>query len=223
LSAEGATSGSASLIPAPFSAPKLPFGIDVGSTYTKALLLREGREALGTGIVKTGFRLSVVATLAYQQALAQAGIAAGEVAYVTSTGYGRYQVSFRDVQVTDLTAHVRGACFFFPRTRTVLDVGGQTMKVSCLDECGTVKSFHLNDKCAAGTGAFLGKTAGCAPADIMPGTVVSLFRPGISCSTPALLVRRFWPTGGCRSCGEKVACPQARGSRVSKESLYEMV
>lgn len=134
-------------------------GVDVGSTYTKAILLREGREPLGKGMVKTGFRLSVAATLAYQQALAQAGIEEGEVAYVTSTGYGRYQASFRDVQVTDLTAHARGACFFFPRTRTVLDVGGQTMKVSRLDESGKVKSFRLNDKCAAGTGAFLEKTA----------------------------------------------------------------
>ncbi len=48
------------------------------------------------------------------------------------------------------------------------------MTVSRLDECGKVKSFRLNDKCAAGTGAFLEKTAGCAPADIMPGAVVSL-------------------------------------------------
>jgi predicted CoA-substrate-specific enzyme activase len=134
-------------------------GIDVGSTYTKAILLREGSEPLGKGIVKTGFRLSVAATLAYQQALAQASMEEGEVAYVTSTGYGRYQVSCRDVQVTDLTAHARGACFFFPRTRTVLDVGGQTMKASRLDERGKVKSFRLNDKCAAGTGAFLEKTA----------------------------------------------------------------
>jgi predicted CoA-substrate-specific enzyme activase len=134
-------------------------GVDVGSTYTKALLLREGRELLGRGMVKTGFRLGAAATLAYQQALAQAGMEAGEVVYVASTGYGRYQVTFRDVQVTDLTAQARGACFFFPHTHTVLDVGGQTMKASRLDERGKVKSFRLNDKCAAGTGAFLEKTA----------------------------------------------------------------
>jgi predicted CoA-substrate-specific enzyme activase len=68
-------------------------------------------------------------------------------------------VSFRDVQVTDLTAQSWGARFFFPDTRTVLDVGGQTMKALRLDERGRVRSFRLNDKCAAGTGAFLEKTA----------------------------------------------------------------
>lgn len=134
-------------------------GIDVGSTYTKAVLLGEGGRLVGKGSVKTGFRLSAAAALAYQQALAQAKLGEDEVAYVASTGYGRYQVPFRDVQVTDLTAHARGACLLFPLTRTVLDVGGQTMRVSRLDERGKIKSFRLNDKCAAGTGAFLEKTA----------------------------------------------------------------
>ncbi len=56
--------------------------------------------------------------------------------YVVSTGYGRFQVPFRDVQVTDLTAAARGAPASFPDTRTVLDVGGQTMKASRLDDAG---------------------------------------------------------------------------------------
>ena len=47
----------------------------------------------------------------------------------------------------------------FPGTRTVLDVGGQTMKASRVDEVAKVLAFRLNDKCAAGTGAFLEKTA----------------------------------------------------------------
>ena len=47
----------------------------------------------------------------------------------------------------------------FPNTSTILDVGGQTMKAIRLDGNMRVKSFRLNDKCAAGTGAFLEKTA----------------------------------------------------------------
>ena len=82
-----------------------------------------------------------------------------EIAYVACTGYGRNQISFRDAQATDLTAQSWGTRFFFGMTRTVLDVGGQTMKAMRLDERGKVRSFRLNDKCAAGTGAFLEKTA----------------------------------------------------------------
>ncbi len=93
------------------------------------------------------------------EALEEARLDAGDVAYLVSTGYGRNQVQRRDLQVTDLTAQSWGSRQFFPATRTVLDVGGQTMKALRLDDTGKVQSFRLNDKCAAGTGAFLEKTA----------------------------------------------------------------
>jgi predicted CoA-substrate-specific enzyme activase len=79
--------------------------------------------------------------------------------------------SFADTQVTDLTASARCATLLFPKTRTILDVGGQTMKATRLDDAAKVKSFRLNDKCAAGTGAFLEKTAlymGYGTAEIGP-------------------------------------------------------
>jgi predicted CoA-substrate-specific enzyme activase len=133
-------------------------GIDVGSTYTKAVLLDGGRIA-GRSIARTGFRLPEVSRRVLDEALAAAGLTDADIRYVVTTGYGRFQVPFRDVQVTDLTAAARGAAWFFEGTRTVLDVGGQTMKASRLDDACKVRSFRLNDKCAAGTGAFLEKTA----------------------------------------------------------------
>jgi predicted CoA-substrate-specific enzyme activase len=138
---------------------KFTAGIDVGSTYTKAAVLSPERRLVGRSLVRTGFKLAEAARRAYDEALARAGLDETAIGYVISTGYGRFQVDFRDVQITDLTACARGACFLFPNTRTVLDVGGQTMKASRVDERASVKSFRLNDKCAAGTGAFLEKTA----------------------------------------------------------------
>ena len=134
-------------------------GIDVGSTYTKAIILSEDNRIVGKAMLNTGFRLTEVAEEAYRNALSDAGLPAESVKYVVGTGIGRYQVKISDAQVTDLSAQARGASYFFPKTRTVLDVGGQTMKASKVDERGKVKSFRLNDKCAAGTGAFLEKTA----------------------------------------------------------------
>ncbi len=134
-------------------------GIDVGSTYTKAAIVSGDGRLAGTALTETGFRLEEAASRALDGALAQAGIRREELAYIASTGYGRYMVPWRDTQVTDLTAHARGARFFFPGTRTVLDIGGQTMKALRIDDRARVQSFRLNDKCAAGTGAFLEKTA----------------------------------------------------------------
>ncbi len=134
-------------------------GIDLGSTYAKAVVLNEKGVILGQSLNNTGFKLAEVARQVYQRALQSAGLAESDISYVVATGFGRHMVSFSDTQVTDLTASARGATFFFPGTRTILDVGGQTMKASRIDGSSRVKSFRLNDKCAAGTGAFLEKTA----------------------------------------------------------------
>jgi predicted CoA-substrate-specific enzyme activase len=134
-------------------------GIDVGSTYTKAVLLDGSGRVAARAMARTGFRLAEVSRAVFANALAQADALEQEVEYVISTGYGRFQVPFRSLQVTDLSAAARGAAFLFPGTKTVLDVGGQTMKASRLDDSARVRSFRLNDKCAAGTGAFLEKTA----------------------------------------------------------------
>lgn len=134
-------------------------GIDQGSTYTKVVVVDEDLRILGKAMQRTGFRLPQVADSTLAEALEAAGLCKEQVGYTVATGYGRHQIPYRDAQVTDLTAHARGASYYFPDTRTVLDVGGQTMKVSRLDAAGKVLSFRLNDKCAAGTGTFLEKTA----------------------------------------------------------------
>ncbi len=134
-------------------------GIDIGSTYTKAVILSDDQQIVGRAMERTGFKLAQIAERAYHKALAEAGLSQNRVDYTVATGFGRHQADISDVQVTDLTASARGATFFFPKTQTILDIGGQTMKASRLDDQARVKSFRLNDKCAAGTGAFLEKTA----------------------------------------------------------------
>ncbi len=146
-------------------------GLDVGSTYTKAVILNDQSEMGGRQMAATGSKLNEVAKQVSESAVAQAGLTLNEISYVITTGYGRHLIPFRDLQVTDLTATARGAHFLFPGTRTVLDIGGQTMKASRIDDHSKVATFRLNDKCASGTGAFLEKTArymGYSTEDIGP-------------------------------------------------------
>jgi predicted CoA-substrate-specific enzyme activase len=44
----------------------------------------------------------------------------------------------------------------FPHTKTVLDMGGQDTKAIRVGPHGEIGDFSMNDKCAAGTGRFLG-------------------------------------------------------------------
>jgi len=134
-------------------------GIDIGSTYTKATVVDSERAIVGRALMPTGFKLAEVAVEAHRRAIDAAGLSEEQIAYAVATGFGRHQAAFVDLQVTDLTAAAWGATALFPGTRTILDVGGQTMKASRLADGAKVKSFRLNDKCAAGTGAFIEKTA----------------------------------------------------------------
>jgi predicted CoA-substrate-specific enzyme activase len=134
-------------------------GIDIGSTYSKAVLIDEGCNVVGRAVRRTGFKLAQASEGVFDELLANAGLERGDVAYVASTGYGRHTVPFRNTQLTELTAHAHAAVHLFPATRTILDIGGQDIKAIRVDGNGRVKAFRLNDKCAAGTGAFLEKTA----------------------------------------------------------------
>ncbi|HEX6559577.1 MAG TPA: BadF/BadG/BcrA/BcrD ATPase family protein, partial [Longimicrobiales bacterium] len=93
-------------------------GIDIGSTYTKVVVANERNEIVGRAFEKTGFRLAEAAQQALERAMAEARVTRSDVAYVVGTGFGRHQVDISDAQVTDLTAASRGACGFFPNTRT---------------------------------------------------------------------------------------------------------
>lgn len=134
-------------------------GIDIGSTYTKAIVLNAQREVAGSAVRRTGFKLAQAAEAVFEELLKNSGLDRSVITYVATTGYGRYTVPFRNSQITELTAHAQAAVHLFPDTRTILDVGGQDIKAIKVDAEGRVKAFRLNDKCAAGTGAFLEKTA----------------------------------------------------------------
>jgi len=134
-------------------------GIDIGSRGTKAVILDESRHVCGTALVKTRPDFPGVAKEAMELALAEAGGRMEDVKYVTTTGLGRYNIPFRDLQITDITCAARGAEFLFPNTACVLDVGGQSTRAIRLREGGKVKEFKSNDKCAAGSGGFLERAA----------------------------------------------------------------
>jgi predicted CoA-substrate-specific enzyme activase len=134
-------------------------GIDIGSTYSKAVALDENASVIGKAVRRTGFKLALAAEAVLEELLKDAGLERAQLTYAAATGYGRHTVPYRHTQVTELTAHAHAAVRLFPETRTILDIGGQDIKAIRVDGDGRVKAFRLNDKCAAGTGAFLEKTA----------------------------------------------------------------
>lgn len=82
------------------------------------------------------------------------------ISNMTGTGYGRALLPFpADCIKSEILCHAFGAHAIFPKTRTVLDIGGQDTKAIQVDQYGLVTSFHMNDRCAAGCGRYLGYIA----------------------------------------------------------------
>lgn len=133
-------------------------GIDIGSLTAKAALMEDGR-LVGGHMVSTGADSSKAGRMVMDELLELNGLRLGDLDYVVATGYGRLNVPFAHKQVTEITCHARGAHWFFPDVRTLLDVGGQDCKAIHFDGQGRVMDFVLNDKCAAGTGRFLERMA----------------------------------------------------------------
>jgi len=83
-----------------------------------------------------------------------------ETRAMVGTGYGRQLLPFPEENIrSEILCHGLGAHKVFPATRTILDIGGQDTKAIQIDGDGVVTSFHMNDRCAAGCGRYLGYIA----------------------------------------------------------------
>ena len=126
-------------------------GIDVGSLSAEAALFVDDKlEAYS--LIRTGPDSAETAMQALEEALGKTTIRQKEIEYTVATGYGRVIVPFSDRNITEISCHAKGANYFLPSVRTILDMGGQDCKAIRCDENGKVTAFLMNDKCAAGTG-----------------------------------------------------------------------
>lgn len=130
-------------------------GIDSGSTSTNAVIMNKNREIVASAVVRTGAKSGESAQKILNEILQKAGCSREDISWIVSTGYGRVSIPFADENVTEISCHGRGAHYFNPKVRTILDIGGQDSKAIRLNEAGEVADFVMNDKCAAGTGRFL--------------------------------------------------------------------
>ncbi len=131
-------------------------GCDVGSTYTKAVILDENGKMVANVTIKSKINAEESAKLAMQDVCGKVdGIKSSEdLAYLIGTGYGRNKVPFADENVSEISCHAMGVHVTNPDVESIIDIGGQDIKGIAIDKDGTVKNFAMNDKCAAGTGRF---------------------------------------------------------------------
>ena len=128
-------------------------GIDMGAKNIRVVILKDG-EIVGRGQKLAGFDTTESGEAAFREALDQAGITMEQVEKVYATGAGRRSAPHATDNITEVGAAAKGALKVVPQARTVIDVGAEEGRAIKTDEAGKVLDFAINEKCAAGSGAF---------------------------------------------------------------------
>lgn len=129
-------------------------GVDMGAQAVKVVILSDGK-VLAHSWTYTGFEPLEAAQKALDEAIKEAGISREDVNRIVSTGAGRKAVTFADNNITEVTADAKGTIWLQPSVRTIVDIGAEEARGISCDSAGKVLDFAKNDKCAAGSGAFV--------------------------------------------------------------------
>ena len=129
-------------------------GIDCGAKNTKTIIMKDGK-IIGKAKVLTGFDQRKAVNESLEKAIQAAGISREDIERIGGTGSGKNSIDMADTSVNDIKAMAKAAHYFFPNARTVTDVGAEEGRAAKLDENGNAVDFAINEKCAAGAGAFI--------------------------------------------------------------------
>lgn len=132
---------------------KYSLGIDVGSSFVKAVVLGNGT-LLSHATLPSGGNYAEAARKVSREAAQKAAISETDISVKIATGYGAATVDFADRTVADISCHAAGISALFPTVRTVVDIGSQFCRAIKLEN-GRALNFLQNEKCASGSGKFL--------------------------------------------------------------------
>lgn len=129
-------------------------GIDIGSSSSKAVIMKDGKEVVSSAVIQVGTGTSGPDRV-MGEVFKNIDLTPEDIRFTVATGYGRFSVEKADKQISEISCHAKGIYFLHPEARTIIDIGGQDAKAIRLDAKGNIGQFVMNDKCAAGTGRFV--------------------------------------------------------------------
>jgi len=129
-------------------------GIDVGTQSVKIVILVEGEVAARTKVF-SGFDPGKSADEALTIALKDARLKLADLKHVTATGSGMELAPHSNSTISMMGADAKAGVRLFPKARTIIDIGAEEARAVKCDEKGIMVDFVLNERCAAGAGAFI--------------------------------------------------------------------
>lgn len=125
-------------------------GIDLGSSYTKFSIINDKGKPVFRYIVHTMNKDRNA-----MKNVLQAIYSSFNIKFSCATGYGRKHFTDTDIVKTEINCAAAGVAEYYDGEKNIIDIGGEDIKVIHCNIDNQVSNFYMNDKCAAGTGAFL--------------------------------------------------------------------
>lgn len=136
-------------------------GLDVGSTTTKATILREKDNAILASVyIKTLGDPIKAAKFCYMSIKNELDCNV-KIIGLGVTGSGRQIAGLHaltDCVYNEISAHAAAAVYFDPEVDTIFEIGGQDAKYTHIVK-GIPCDYAMNEACSAGTGSFLEESA----------------------------------------------------------------
>mgnify|MGYP001953504332 FL=1 len=120
-------------------------GVDIGSTASKGVILKGGKDIVSSSIVPVGTGTSGPSRV-LQELFKSSQLTRKDISRIIATGYGRMNFDYADKQISELSCHAIGTYNIFPNVRKIIDIGGQDAKVLKLNSKGRLMNFVMNDK-----------------------------------------------------------------------------
>ncbi len=132
----------------------ITLGCDVGSIFSKAVLMKDG-EILSKKVTGTTGEMEKDIGELVNSMLSDTGISQNEIDSCVSTGQGKDRVPMSSKKEDETQCIARAASSLTPDARFIINIGGQSVRSILLGGDGEIIDFATNDKCAAGSGRFL--------------------------------------------------------------------
>lgn len=137
-------------------------GLDVGSTTTKAVLLRTKDDALLNSIyLRTNGDPIRASKECYEELSKQLNGTKINIVGLGVTGSGRQIAGLHALTegvINEIIAHATAAVHFDPQVDTIFEIGGQDAKYTYITN-RVPSDYAMNEACSAGTGSFLEESA----------------------------------------------------------------
>jgi benzoyl-CoA reductase subunit D len=128
--------------------------MDLGTQRVKVVVLKDG-VVVGRGQALSGFDPTKAAEEAVNNALKEANLKRPDVNHFSATGSAMEMAPYQNSTVSMMGADAKAGVFLVPKARTIIDIGAEEARAVKCDEKGVMMDFVVNERCAAGAGAFI--------------------------------------------------------------------